>query len=62
VVPRSRTLRRDDVDLNEPALVLDAANPAVAHRYRRMLALYVAANTTLNQNKIWSWKKFGSKL
>jgi hypothetical protein len=59
---RSRTLRRGDLDLNEPAVVLDPANPAVAHRYRRLLALYVAANTTLNQNKIWSWKEFGSKL
>jgi phosphoglycerol transferase MdoB-like AlkP superfamily enzyme len=59
---RSRTLRRGDLDLNEPAVVLDAANPAIANRYRRLLALYVAANTTLNHNKIWSWKEFGSKL
>jgi hypothetical protein len=59
---RSRTLRRADLDLHEPAVLLDEANPAVAHRYRRLLALYVAANTILNQNKIWSWKEFGSKL
>jgi hypothetical protein len=58
---RSRTVRRADLDLNEPAVVLDPENPAVAHRYRRLLALYVAANTILNQNKIWSWKEFGSK-
>jgi hypothetical protein len=59
---RSRTLRRADLDLNEPAVVLDAANPAIAQRYRRLLALYVATNTVLNQNRIWSWKEFGSKL
>ncbi|HEX5550064.1 MAG TPA: LTA synthase family protein [Nitrospira sp.] len=59
---RSQTVRRSDLDLNEPAVVLDAANPAIAHRYRRLLALYVASNTVLNQNKIWSWKEFGSKL
>ena len=58
---RSRTVRRADLDLNEPAVILDPENPAVAHRYRRLLALYVAANTILNQNKIWSWKEFGSK-
>ena len=58
---RSRTVRRADLDLNEPAVVLDPENPAVAHRYRRLLGLYVAANTILNQNKIWSWKEFGSK-
>jgi len=27
-----------------------------------MMALYVAGNTILNQNKIWSWKEFGQKL
>jgi hypothetical protein len=59
---RSRTVRRSDLDLNEPAVVLDPTNPAIAHRYRRLLALYVASNTVLNQNKIWSWKEFGSKL
>jgi hypothetical protein len=59
---RSRMLRRADLDLNEPAVVLEATNPTVVHRYRRLLALYVAANTTLNQNKIWSWKEFGSIL
>jgi phosphoglycerol transferase MdoB-like AlkP superfamily enzyme len=58
---RSRTVRRADLDLNEPAVVLDPENPAVAHRYRRLLALYVASNTILNQNKIWSWKEFGAK-
>jgi len=58
----SQTVRRSDLDLNEPAVVLDAGNPAIAHRYRRLLALYVASNNVRNQNKIWSWKEFGSKL
>jgi phosphoglycerol transferase MdoB-like AlkP superfamily enzyme len=59
---RSRTLRRADLDLNEAAVPVESTNPAVVVRYRRMLALYVAANTILNQNKIWSWKEFGQKL
>jgi arylsulfatase A-like enzyme len=59
---RSRTLRRSDLDLNEPAVIVDSTNASVAKRYGRMLALYVAANTILNQNKIWSWKEFGQKL
>ena len=57
----SQTVRRSDLDLIEPAVILDAANPAIAHRYRRLLSLYAASNTVLNQNKIWSWKEFGSK-
>ncbi len=59
---RSHTVRRSDLDLNEPAVVLDPANPTIEQRYHRLLALYVASNTLLNQNKIWSWKEFGSKL
>lgn len=59
---RSHTVRRSDLDLNEPPVVLDPANPTIAQRYHRLLALYVASNTLLNQNKIWSWKEFGSKL
>jgi phosphoglycerol transferase MdoB-like AlkP superfamily enzyme len=59
---RSRTLRRADLDLKEVAVPIGSANPSVADRYRKMLALYVASNTILNQNKIWSWKEFGQKL
>jgi phosphoglycerol transferase MdoB-like AlkP superfamily enzyme len=59
---RSHALRRTDLDLKEEAVPVEPANPAVAHRYERMLALYVAANTILNRNKIWSWKEFGQKL
>jgi phosphoglycerol transferase MdoB-like AlkP superfamily enzyme len=59
---RSRSLRRADLDLNEPAVVIEPTNAAVAARYRRLLALYVASNTILNQNRIWSWKEFGQKL
>lgn len=58
----SRTLRRADLDLREAAVPVAATNQAIVHRYRRMLALYVASNTILNQNKIWSWKEFGQKL
>jgi len=59
---RSQTLRRADLDLNEPPVTIPWTNPAVVNRYRRMLALYVASNTTLNHNKIWSWKEFGQNL
>jgi len=39
---RSQTVRRPDLDLNEPAVVLDTTNPAIAHQYPRLLALYKA--------------------
>ena len=55
---RSQTGRRSDFDLNEPAVALDAANLAIADRYRRLLALY---RTVVHQNAIRSWKEFGSK-
>ena len=59
---RSHTLRRADLDLKEGAVPVESTDPAIARRYRRMMALYVSANTILNQNKIWSWKELGKKL
>jgi hypothetical protein len=59
---RSQALRRADLDLKESAVPVEPTDPAIALRYRRMLGLYVSANTILNQNKIWSWKEFGQKL
>jgi len=59
---RSHMLRRADLDLREDAVPVGPMNPAIIRRYRRMLALYVASNTILNQNKIWSWKEFRQKL
>ena len=59
---RSHALRRADLNLKEAAVPVEPTDPAIAPRYRRMLGLYVSANTILNQNKIWSWKEFGQKL
>ena len=59
---RSHALRRADLDLKEAAVPVEPTDPAIALRYRRMMALYVSANTILNQNKIWSWKELGKKL
>jgi len=57
----SQTVRGSCLDLNEPAVVLGAANPAIASRYHRLLLLYVASKTVRNQNKIWPWKELVSK-
>jgi len=59
---RSHTLRQADLDLKEAAVSVDSTDPAIAPRYRRMMALFVSTNAILNQNKIWSWKALGQKL
>lgn len=59
---RSQTLRHAGLDLERPAVAVEPTDPAVAPRYRKMLALYAAGNSALNQNKIWSWKEFRQKL
>jgi phosphoglycerol transferase MdoB-like AlkP superfamily enzyme len=59
---RSHTLRRAGLDLDQPVVPVEPTDEAVAPRYRKLLALYVASNTALKQNKIWSWKEFGQKL
>jgi len=59
---RSETLRQADLDLKGAAVPVESKEPAIALRYRRMMALYVSANIILDQNKIWSWKELGKKL
>jgi len=37
-------------------------DPRVAPRVERILAAYVAANTLIESNRLWSWKEFGGRL
>lgn len=37
-------------------------DPRVAARVERILAAYVAANTLIESNRLWSWKEFGGRL
>jgi phosphoglycerol transferase MdoB-like AlkP superfamily enzyme len=60
------SLRRElfyqtDLDLATEPVTRPASDPAVASKYHRMMALYVGANTLLEQNRIWSWKELGQK-
>ena len=45
----------------EPSAAPDSLTEAArAGRRENLFALYVASNTLLDQNRIWSWKEFGS--
>ncbi|MGH7165091.1 MAG: LTA synthase family protein, partial [Nitrospiraceae bacterium] len=59
---RTETLYQTDLKLEDPPVSRAIDDPAVADRYRRLLALYVSANVLLEQNRIWSWKDLGAKL
>jgi len=59
---RTETLYQTDLKLKNPPVSRASDDPAVAARYRRLLALYVSANVLLEQNRIWSWKELGAKL
>jgi arylsulfatase A-like enzyme len=56
------TLDHVDLDLAGPAQRLAADDPAAASRIERILALYVAANTLIDQNTLWSWGEFGNRM
>src|SRR5262249_61902264 len=44
----------------EPSAAPDSLTEAArAGRRENLFALYVASNTLLDQNRIWSWKEFG---
>jgi arylsulfatase A-like enzyme len=57
-----RTLDHVDLALAEPSRRLTADDPAAVARVERILALYVAANTLIEQNTLWSWREFGDRL
>ena len=59
---RDGKLYQNDLQFNGPAVPREPTDPDVAGRYRRMLALYVASNALLEQNRIWSWRDLGGKL
>ena len=48
---------RIDQDITNPNL-----NPQRKEKYERMLGMYASSNMLLEQNRIWSWNKFGGEL
>lgn len=59
---RTETLSQADLNLAGPPLLRSPTDREVAERYRRMLALYVSANSLLEQSRVWSWKELGGAL
>jgi phosphoglycerol transferase MdoB-like AlkP superfamily enzyme len=56
---RTESWRELDYQL-QPSAVAGALNESdKATRQQNLFALYVGANTLLEQNRIWSWKEFG---
>jgi sulfatase-like protein len=59
---RTETVAQADLNLEGPPMRRLPTDPEVAARYRRMLALYVSANSLLEQGRVWSWKELGGAL
>jgi sulfatase-like protein len=59
---RTETVAQADLNLEGPPMRRLPTDPDVAVRYRRMLALYVSANSLLEQGRVWSWKELGGAL
>jgi len=58
----SRALQHTDLAMRTPPQRWTADDPAAAARTERILALYVTANTLIEQNTLWSWREFGPRL
>ncbi len=59
---RTETVAQADLNLEGPPIRRLPTDPDIAVRYRRMLALYVSANSLLEQGRVWSWKELGGAL
>jgi hypothetical protein len=58
---RGQMMTRADLGLNHPTQVSFDEGEAALH-YHEMVALYLATNLLIEQNRIWSWTKLGGKL
>ena len=56
---RTELLWQADLNLEGPPIVQVGTDRDKTDRYRRMLALYISANTLLEQGRVWSWKELG---
>jgi hypothetical protein len=59
---RTETTAQADLNLEGPPVRRQPADPDVAVRHRRMLGLYVSANSLIEQGRVWSWKELGGAL
>jgi len=59
---RTETLGQAELSLEGPPVRRLVTDPEIAARYRRMLALYISANTLIEQGRVWSWKELGNGL
>lgn len=52
----------DDIVLTDQDITNPNLNPQQKEKYERMLGMYASSHRLLEQNRIWSWKKFGGEL
>jgi phosphoglycerol transferase MdoB-like AlkP superfamily enzyme len=59
---RTEKLAQGDMNLDGPPVRRLPTDPDVAARYRRLMGLYVSANSMIEQGRVWSWKELGGAL
>jgi hypothetical protein len=59
---RTESLALADLNLDGPPVRRLPTDPDAAARYRRLLGLYVSANSLIEQGRVWSWKELGGAL
>jgi len=59
---RTEMLGQAELSLDGPPVRRLVTDPEIAARYRGMLALYISANTLMEQGRVWSWKELGNGL
>ncbi len=59
---RTEKLGQAGLNLDGPPVRRQPTEPEVAMRYRRLMGLYVSANSLIEQGRVWSWKELGGAL
>ncbi len=59
---RTEKLRGAVLNAEKEVALPSIEDPALAPRYRKLLALYVSSNVVLSRNAVWSWQEIGATL
>jgi phosphoglycerol transferase MdoB-like AlkP superfamily enzyme len=59
---RTEQLFTTDIDVQQAPILHASDESTVQERLTNMLALHVASNVLLDQNRLWNWREWGAKL
>ena len=58
---RTEKLTSVDMDLHQSPVQVESDAPDVQERFASLMALHMASNMLLDQNRLWNWAEWGER-